>query len=200
MRKNITACSQTCLAKTDLLMIYLACTKQHFIPTDTAAVRWLDRDADEALAQAYWQALGQELRRSTWRQAHEFGYQYAALVMEGRIVSCAAAWRFLDEAWEVAAVGTLPDYRRRGYAKRVIAFVTAAILAAGRLATCSTSDGNVAMAAAAKSVGFYEVPRAEVWWSHPQLPDFLNQNRYSRTSRRRALLLETSSRHRRRPG
>jgi predicted GNAT family acetyltransferase len=143
-------------------MISFVCSVQDLIPLDATGIRWLEQDADYALARAYWGARGQDLSRDTWEGAHASGYRYAALVREGRILSCAAAWRYSDEAWEVAAVGTLDEFRRQGYATRVVAFVTAYILASGRVATCSTGEDNVAMRATARRVGFREVPAGEV--------------------------------------
>ncbi len=137
-------------------MLSLVCNKQDLIAVDATGIRWLDRDADYALASAYWRGRGQDLSRETWEEAHASGYRYAALVQEGQIVSSAAAWRYSDPAWEVAAVGTLEAFRRRGYATRVVAFVTAYILASGRVATCHTADDNVAMQATARHVGFRE--------------------------------------------
>ena len=153
-------------------MIYFLCTPADFRPVPTPGVRWLEREADYALARRYWLDVGQSLKRSTWDAAHEYGYQYAAILEGGQIVALAGAWRFAEECWEVAAVSTLPAFRRRGYARRLVTFVTAFILQSGRSATCSTDDDNRAMAATAESVGFRQVPAAEVWWKFPQLPDF----------------------------
>ena len=135
-------------------------------------VRWLDPHADYLLAQEYWAALGQPLAHSTWIAAHEYGYRYGAIVQNGRIISCAAVWKFSDEAWEIAAVSTLPEYRRKGYSNQVITFITRYILEEGRTPVCSTGDENVAMIATAKSVGYEEVPEDKVWWTYPRLPDF----------------------------
>lgn len=152
--------------------VYSICTKQSFIPIDTGQVRWLEQATDYELARGYWRDFGQDLHCSTWRKAHEFGYQYAAIVENGRIVSNAGVWRFSEAVWGVGHVSTLESLRRRGYAKRTVAFVTAFILKAGRLATCSTIDDNIAMIATAKCVGFREIPQEKVWWTHPKLPDF----------------------------
>ena len=138
-------------------MISLVCSKPDLIPVDDTGIRWLDLEVDYALARAYWRGHGQDLSRDTWEGAHVSGYQYAALVREGQILSCAAAWRYSDEAWEVAAVGTLDGFRRQRYAMRVVAFVTAYILAAGRAATCHTGEDNAAMQATARRVGFREI-------------------------------------------
>jgi predicted GNAT family acetyltransferase len=144
-------------------MISFVCSVQDLIPMDNhTGTRWLDPEADYALAKAYWRGRGQDLSLATWLEAHASGYQYAALAREGQILSCAAAWRYSDEAWEVAAVGTLDGFRRQGYATRVVAFVTAYILAAGRVATCHTGEDNAAMQATARRVGFREIPEGEV--------------------------------------
>jgi predicted GNAT family acetyltransferase len=143
-------------------MISFVCSKQDLIPADATGIRWLEPEADYALARAYWRGHGQDLSRDTWEGAHASGYQYAALVREGQILSCAAAWRYSDEAWEVAAVGTLDGFRRQGYATRVVAFVTTYILAAGRVATCHTGEDNAAMQVTARRVGFREIPEGEV--------------------------------------
>jgi predicted GNAT family acetyltransferase len=143
-------------------MISLVCNKQDLVPADDAGIRWLDPDADYILARVYWRGHGQKLSRETWEDAHVSGYNFAALVREGQIISCAAAWRYSDQAWEVAAVSTLEAFRRQGYATRVVAFVTAYILASGRVATCHTAEDNIAMRATAGRVGFREAPEGEV--------------------------------------
>jgi predicted GNAT family acetyltransferase len=153
-------------------MIHFSCRPKNFIPTAGGGVRWLDQDADFVLAQAYWRELGQTLTRKTWETAHQFGYTYAGLLAGSRIVSCAAVWRYSPQCWEVAAVSTLPDFRRQGYAKRVVSFITEYILSSGKLATCGTDDDNLAMIATALSVGFQVVPEELVWWNFPDMPDF----------------------------
>ena len=69
-------------------------------------------------------------------------------------------------------MSTLDGFRRKGYAKRIVSFVTAYILASGRLAMCSTDDGNIAMIATARRVGFQKIPQEKVWWVYPSLPEF----------------------------
>ena len=154
-------------------MVYFICTTQDFLPIPTPEVHWLSPQQDYDLARAYWVASSsQDLAHSTWLKAHEFGYQYAAILEASQVVSCAAIWRFCDAAWEIAAVGTLLPYRRRGLSRQVLAFLTAYTLAANRTATCSTDDTNAAMIATAKSVGFQMIPAEKVWWQYPKLPDF----------------------------
>jgi predicted GNAT family acetyltransferase len=153
-------------------LVYFACTRGDFIAAAYDQVRWLDLDNDYPLARDYWGAHGQLLSADQWKKAHAFGYQYAAVIAAERIISTAGLWRFSEDCWEVAAVSTLQDFRRRGYACQTVAFVTHHILEAGKLATCATGEGNAAMIATAKSVGFQPVPEAEVWWKYPRLEDF----------------------------
>ena len=134
-------------------LVKLVCTVEQFRPCSTARVRWLDWDRDYSLAEAFW-PVQFPLTRKIWDEAREMGYRYCAIVEEGRIASLAAEYRYSDDAWMVAAVGTAPEYRRRGYAKAVVSFVTGGILRAGRLATCSTREDNMAMIRTAESVGF----------------------------------------------
>jgi RimJ/RimL family protein N-acetyltransferase len=153
-------------------MIFFACTDENLVPINHENVRWLAKDTDYELARHYWNVWGQTLSFSTWEKAHEYGYQYAAIMGDERIISSAGVWRFSEECWETAAVSTLESYRGKGYSKSVFSFITSYILKSGRVATCSTSDDNVAMIATAKSVGYQEVPAGKVWWNYPQLPDF----------------------------
>ena len=94
------------------------------------------------------------LSREEWSGNRQAGYRYCALILEGRIVAEAAAWSRSDEAWEVAAVYTDPDLRRKGHARAVVSFATAHILSTGRVATCTTNADNTAMIRTAESVGF----------------------------------------------
>lgn len=153
-------------------MIYLECTQQDFIPGDYSGVLWLEPGRSYPLAQSYWSAFGQDLAESTWRQAHDYGYQYAAVLQHEKIIAMAGVWRFSDAAWDVAAVSTLESERRKGYGRRLVGFVSAYILQNGRLATCSANDDNAPMLAVARKVGFYEVSPEKVRWTYPTLPDF----------------------------
>ena len=152
-------------------MVSLVCTKQDLIPMDHTSIRWLKPDTDHELAKEYWGEREQDLSYEPWVQAHKLGTQYAALVQDDKIVSRAGVWRYSDEAWKVAAVSTLDGFCHKGHTKRIGAFVAAYILASGRLATCSTDDGNIAMIATAKRVGFQKIPEERVWWVYPLSPD-----------------------------
>ena len=136
--------------------INLECVAATFRPRQPHAVRWLDMEADYPLARDFWAF---PISPEDWQGFRNEGYQYCAVVEDGRIISIAAAWRYSDHAWELAAVSTLPEFRQRGYGQSVGSFVTAAILSGGRRATCLTAADNVAMQRTAQSVGFYVASR-----------------------------------------
>jgi len=150
-------------------MKYFLCTEQSLRPITLNEVIWLDHDKDYELAKIYWAKHGLELPYSMWLEAQESGYEYAAIIKNGAIVSCAAVWRFSDVAWEVSAVTTLEAHRQQGNSRKVVSFITRFILSEGRTPTTSTQDDNLAMIAKAKSVGFQEVAPEKVWWLEEML-------------------------------
>lgn len=140
--------------------VHYACTPATFHPDTRYLVRWLDWERDFALAATIW-PVESPLAREAWHEARELGYRYCGLVRhtcgKPRLLAVAAVWHYSQTAWEVAAVRTQPDARRRGYAKSVVSFITAHILEAGRRATCTTEDDNLAMQKTAESVGFVRI-------------------------------------------
>ena len=138
--------------------VNLNCTRATFHPIQNYPVRWLDWDADFILAQEFVPEKA-PLTREVWDDSRRDGYQFCAVIEKERIVAWAAAWRYSEKAWEVAAVRTHPEYRRRGYGQTVVSFVTGYILENGRLATCLTRSSNDTMQKTAMSVGFVKAPR-----------------------------------------
>lgn len=72
-------------------------------------------------------------------------------------MSVAAEWRYAEDASELAAVRTIEARRRAGLAQSVCSFVTEAILATDRIATCHTTETNLAMQRLAESLGYVRV-------------------------------------------
>ncbi len=131
----------------------LVCDPKTFRPVDHSGVRWLDTERDYPLAAEFWpREIGLSLQ--DWQDARNQGYRYCAIVEGGRIVSLGAVWKYSRDRWEVAAIRTAPEFRGRGYAKRIVSFVTEHILASGRVPTCTVSAENVAMIRVVESVGF----------------------------------------------
>jgi RimJ/RimL family protein N-acetyltransferase len=138
--------------------VHYECTRATFRPSTAHRVRWLDWECDYDLASTIWPEES-PLARETWQEAREMGYRYCGIAARcpaggERLLAIAAVWRYSEMAWEVAAVRTQPDARRRGYSKAVVSFVTAHILDKDRRATCTTGADNTAMQRTAESVGF----------------------------------------------
>ena len=135
--------------------LHYECSRQAFCPDARYPVRWLDWEGDYDLARTMWPD-DCPLTLGVWREARELGYRYCAAIEGQQVQSIAAVWRYSETAWEVAAVRTRPEARRRGYAKSVVSYATAHILDAGVRPTCTTAWDNVAMQRTAQSVGFQQ--------------------------------------------
>jgi RimJ/RimL family protein N-acetyltransferase len=129
------------------------CTKETFRPAIIHPVRWLDWEQDLDIAKQLWE-MEERAFRQMWNEAKEQGYQFCAVVEEGRIVARAALWRYSETAWELAAVYVLEEYQEQGYGKSVCSFATQAVLESVPIATCHTRANNLAMQKTAESLGF----------------------------------------------
>ena len=133
-----------------------SCDAQSFRPAQTHHVRWLDINDDFDVLERFHSARD-EARPYTradaakWKEA---GFTDAGIVEGGILTSRAALWTYSDDAWELAGVFTSPHARRTGRSRSVCTFVTAAILQAGKLATCHTAPSNRAMRRLAESLGY----------------------------------------------
>jgi len=133
------------------------CDAASFKPAQTHVVRWLDVEDDFALLQAFHEGRHSDDYRFTPENARKWrddGFTDAGVVEDGVLIARAARWTYSDEAWELAGVFTVPERRRRGLSRSVCSFVTAAILNAGRMATCHTGRTNRAMRGVAESLGY----------------------------------------------
>lgn len=108
--------------------------------------------------QEYWAAKGIPLTEEEWSSFERDGYTYCATAEGKMILAIAAVWRCSDSAWEVAAVSTREGFRQRGLAKSVVSFATRHILEAGKLATCTTGEENLAMRKTVEAVGYTTLP------------------------------------------
>ena len=133
--------------------VRLVCRRTEFRPVETMNARWLDPQEDYELARVAWSS-GMELSREEWLGFWEQGYEYCGVVDHGLLLAHAAVWRYTDDAWELAAVGTLHEYRRQGLGKAVCSFATSRIIDANRFATCNIESVNVAMRRTATAIGF----------------------------------------------
>ncbi len=128
----------------------LWCDARTFSPIRQHPVRWLDWERDFELAVG----LDESTTRESWLHVRDRGFEYCAVIEGDRALSRAAVWTYAEDRWEVAAVRTREEFRGRGMAESVVSFVTAHILAQGRVPTLHAQPTNVAMLRAAKAVGF----------------------------------------------
>jgi ribosomal protein S18 acetylase RimI-like enzyme len=137
--------------------VYLSysCTTETFQAQQRYPVQWLDWEQDYLLAQSIWPPQ-HPLTAEVWMEAKRDGYEYCAAIQQQHMIAMAAVWRYSPVAWEVAAVITQPAYRRQGYGLAMVSFVTGTILAAQRVATCTTSSTNTAMQRTLERVGFLQ--------------------------------------------
>jgi RimJ/RimL family protein N-acetyltransferase len=77
---------------------------------------------------------------------------FVAIVVEGRAVSVCRSVRITPDAHE-AGVETLPEFRRKGYAKDVVAGWARLVQSTGAIPLYSTSWDNIASQAVAKKLG-----------------------------------------------
>ena len=140
--------------------VRLICTSETFVPVDgphARDVRWLG-PRDYPLALDAWRLRGGSPTREEWEESWPAdGYRFAGVVANGALLSVAAAlsWKPPSStSWELAGVWTRDDARGRGLATAVCSFVTAHILASGRVATCNTTGSRPAMIRVARRLGY----------------------------------------------
>ena len=122
------------------------------LPDD--GVRWLDLDADFAMIAAHYRAcFGTEIARADFDEGL---WRVCALVEDGVIRSFGGAMYMTETNWEIGAVSTCPEFRGRGYARRVCSFVARYILENGKQATCNTAADNHAMSEVMRAIGMVE--------------------------------------------
>jgi predicted GNAT family acetyltransferase len=112
-----------------------------------------DSDEDFHILASFWPA-DSPLTRQVLSEAQADGYQYCVAFIDDIPAAVGAIWRYSDDQWEVAAIATLPHYRRRGLATAVVCHLTRTILTCGKRPTLTTALDNVAMRAVAEQVGF----------------------------------------------
>ncbi len=73
---------------------------------------------------------------------------------DDRIAARAGIWKIDDKTWEVAGVITHPEYRQKGYSKKLVSYCISRILEQGKVAILSTAETNYAMIRVSQKVGF----------------------------------------------
>ena len=134
--------------------VHLCTTREIVQPVDLWSVRWLTEDDHEAFAQPFQKGQERGLTLEEFRQLQNEGYSYCGIVLDGRLCSIAGLWKRAPDVWEVIAVGTKEEYRRREMAKCVVYFIADHILQHVKAASYTSRKSNIASVRTALSVGF----------------------------------------------
>jgi hypothetical protein len=133
--------------------VRLFCTQDTYVFFEDANVRQITRqDALAVIAQLRDEGIPDDV---DYLLADNAAFIY---LVNGRAASFAATHpvgRFSDRVGNVM-VGTVGEFRRRGYDKKVVSATTKALLGQGRIALYATTADNVASLATATAVGYQE--------------------------------------------
>lgn len=89
-----------------------------------------------------------------WTDMLESGTDVFLLFEKSKPVARCCIERIDDNTLEAADIRTAKKYRRKGYSKQLVAYVTKLILSEGKKATCRTTADNTSMLKVIDSVGF----------------------------------------------
>ena len=134
--------------------VHLCVTKEAIHPADLWAVRWITENDSEAFAEPFLKVGERGWTVEEFRELKSAGYSYCGIFLHNRLCSVAGVWKREPDVWEVIAVGTRPEYRRRGMARSVVHFVAEHILQHVRVASYTANEKNMASIRTAQSVGF----------------------------------------------
>jgi len=135
---------------------HTVCTRETFRPYRIEGLRWWATDEWEEAYKAHkgtWPHTTW-FPEDLWRELYSNGYRYCSLLVNGQGVATAGLWPRTEKVWEVIAVGTGPDFRKKGYGKAVVSFVTQTILNAGKVARLTFRKGNIPMERIAAALGY----------------------------------------------
>ena len=135
-------------------LVHLCVTKELIQPADLWVVRWLTEDDAQAFAEPLWESGARGWTLEEFRQLQSEGYSYCGILLNGRLCSMAGFWRRAPDVWEVIAVGTRSEYRRRGMARSVVCFIADYILQHVKVASYTSRKANTASIRTAQSIGF----------------------------------------------
>ena len=78
------------------------------------------------------------------------------IVLDGKLVSAtdSPTIPFLNDKFAMIGINTLPEYRKKGYAKTLVSAIIASILKQDKFPLWSCAEGNIGSVKTALSVGF----------------------------------------------
>ena len=118
-------------------------------------IEWLSENDSEKL-NAHLVLAGQKpMEDERYRALYRNGVaRYCLLYNNGVPVARGAVEPYSEDAWEAADIRTAREYRRRGFAKEILRFLSREILAHKKIATCRTEEDNLPMQKVLQFVGY----------------------------------------------
>lgn len=134
--------------------VHLCVTRELARPTDLWAVRWLTENDSVTFIEPLRKGGQRGWTPEEFRQLQNAGYSYCGILLDGKVCSIAGLWKRARDVWEVIAVGTKEEYKRRGMAKSVVHFIAEYILQHVKVASYTSRESNLASIRTAQSAGF----------------------------------------------
>jgi len=134
--------------------VHLCITRELLRPADLWVVRWLTEYDAEAFVEPFQKGQDHGWTLEEFRQLQDEGYSYCGVLLAGRLCSVAGLWKRAPDVWEVIAVVTKEEFRRRRMATSVVHFVADYILQHRHVASYTSRETNIASIRTAQSVGF----------------------------------------------
>ena len=134
--------------------VHLCVTRENIQPADLWYVRWVAENDAEIFAKPFLKGQDHGWTLEEFRQLQSEGYSYCGIFLGGRLCSIAGLWKRAPDVWEVIAVGTREEHRRRGMARSAVYFMADYILQHVKVASYTSGKNNVASIRTAQSVGF----------------------------------------------
>ena len=133
------------------------CTKDTFSGTSDESVALFDAFKNYEMLTAFYDSCPecQSFPKEDYFDGDWYeNWEDCVIWEDDRIAARAGIWKIDEKTWEVAGVITRPEYRQKGYSKRLVAHCVSIIIGQGKVAVLSTAETNYAMICAAKKVGF----------------------------------------------
>jgi RimJ/RimL family protein N-acetyltransferase len=99
-----------------------------------------------------------EIDLALWDKIWQEGTRYAGLFVDSKMVARACVEKYSAEAWEVADVRVVREYRGKMFAFAVCSFVLNYILENERIPTIRTEEDNFPMQKVIANLGFIAEP------------------------------------------
>ena len=117
-------------------------------------IRWLSKE-ELHIFNDHLKLCGQSIIDNTlWDEIFDEGTMYAGLFIDSRMVARASVEKYSNEAWEVADVRVVREFRNKGMAYNMCLYILQYILENKRIPTIRTEEDNYPMQKVILKLGF----------------------------------------------